>query len=71
MLVCPNVSLITHTEIIRESMDAASFRCTSVLCLGLGSPSSSRDARAQLAFLLTLCEDLRIVRLPARARSLP
>ena len=51
-------------------MDAVGFRCPKVLCLGLGSPSASRDARAQLAFLLTLCEDLRIVRLLARARSL-
>ncbi|KAI0340597.1 SRR1-domain-containing protein [Trametopsis cervina] len=29
-----------------------------VLCLGLGSPSASRDARAQLAFLLEVCDDL-------------
>ncbi|EPT05905.1 hypothetical protein FOMPIDRAFT_1021076 [Fomitopsis schrenkii] len=43
-------------------MDALGFRCQNVLCLGLGSPSASRDARAQLAFLLTLCEDLRIDR---------
>ncbi|KAH8107196.1 SRR1-domain-containing protein [Cristinia sonorae] len=27
-----------------------------VLCLGLGSPSSSRDARAQLVFLLEICD---------------
>lgn len=31
------------------------------LCLGLGSPSSSRDARSQLAFLLGTCDKLNIV----------
>ncbi|KAI0818878.1 SRR1-domain-containing protein [Irpex lacteus] len=33
-----------------------------VLCLGLGSPASSRDARAQLAFLLEVCDDLKLER---------
>ncbi|KII89065.1 hypothetical protein PLICRDRAFT_160136 [Plicaturopsis crispa FD-325 SS-3] len=32
------------------------------ICLGLGSPSTSRDARAQLAFLLRLSDDLQIPR---------
>ena len=32
-----------------------------VLCLGLGSPSSSRIARAQLAFLTEICELLKVV----------
>ncbi|KZT26499.1 SRR1-domain-containing protein [Neolentinus lepideus HHB14362 ss-1] len=31
-----------------------------ILCLGLGSPSSSQNAAAQLAFLLDLCDDLSI-----------
>ena len=31
------------------------------LCLGLGSPAESREARAQLAFLLAACDDLSIV----------
>lgn len=49
-------------QIVRESLDALSLRCPNVLCLGLGSPSASRDARAQLAFLLAICDDLRIAR---------
>ncbi|KAH9934876.1 SRR1-domain-containing protein [Fomitopsis serialis] len=49
-------------QILRESLDALGFRCPSVLCLGLGSPSASRDARAQLAFLLAICDDIRIDR---------
>ena len=32
-----------------------------VLCLGLGSPCGSRDARAQLAWLLDACDRLSIV----------
>ncbi|KAG2116678.1 SRR1-domain-containing protein [Suillus discolor] len=34
--------------------------CPDVLCLGLGSPSSSREARAQLAFLISSCTILEI-----------
>lgn len=32
-----------------------------VLCLGLGSPSSSRIARVQLAFLTETCQLLKVV----------
>jgi len=32
-----------------------------VLCLGLGSPSTSKDARIQLAFLVEICKCLGIV----------
>ncbi|KAH9842891.1 SRR1-domain-containing protein [Rhodofomes roseus] len=49
-------------QIVRESLDALTFGCPNVLCLGLGSPSASRDARAQLALLLAICEDLHIDR---------
>ncbi|KAI0747921.1 hypothetical protein C8Q80DRAFT_1120536 [Daedaleopsis nitida] len=52
-------------QILRESLEeafASSDIAPDVLCLGLGSPSSSRDARAQLAFLLAACDDLRIDR---------
>lgn len=35
-----------------------------VLCLGLGSPTASRDARAQLAFLLAACDALALVCTP-------
>ncbi|EIN07774.1 hypothetical protein PUNSTDRAFT_144312 [Punctularia strigosozonata HHB-11173 SS5] len=41
MIACLDVCLNKHT-----------FKPTRVLCLGLGSPSSSRDARAQLAYLM-------------------
>ncbi|KAH9854032.1 hypothetical protein C2E23DRAFT_894228 [Lenzites betulinus] len=50
---------------LRESLDEAfpaSDAAPGVLCLGLGSPAASRDARAQLAFLLAACDDLRIDR---------
>ncbi|KAI1787924.1 SRR1-domain-containing protein [Ganoderma leucocontextum] len=51
-------------QALRESVEEAfafnSGVAPDVLCLGLGSPSSSRDARAQLAFLLAVCDDLRI-----------
>ncbi|KAM5539074.1 hypothetical protein V8D89_007297 [Ganoderma adspersum] len=53
-------------QVLRQTLEEAfafNARATpNVLCLGLGSPSSSRDARAQLAFLLTVCDDLRITR---------
>ncbi|KAI0374679.1 SRR1-domain-containing protein, partial [Pilatotrama ljubarskyi] len=50
---------------LRESLEeafVASDAAPDVLCLGLGSPASSRDARAQLAFLLAACDDLSIDR---------
>ncbi|KAI0336322.1 hypothetical protein GY45DRAFT_1222945, partial [Cubamyces sp. BRFM 1775] len=50
---------------LRESLEEAfpaSDAAPGVLCLGLGSPASSRDARAQLAFLLAACDDLSIDR---------
>ncbi|TBU48014.1 SRR1-domain-containing protein [Dichomitus squalens] len=53
-------------QALRESLEGAfaleSDVVPDVLCLGLGSPASSRDARAQLAFLLAACDDLRIPR---------
>ena len=43
-------------------MEVLSIQSTpKVLCLGLGSPTASREARAQLAFLLEVCDDLIIV----------
>lgn len=33
-----------------------------VICLGLGSPESSENARVQLAFLLGICDVFEIVR---------
>ncbi|KAI0781139.1 SRR1-domain-containing protein, partial [Trametes elegans] len=52
-------------RLLRESLEdafAPSDTAPDVLCLGLGSPTSSRDARAQLAFLLAACDDLSIDR---------
>ncbi|KAI0361882.1 hypothetical protein OH77DRAFT_1440886 [Trametes cingulata] len=57
--------LLEAQQILRESLEeafAASDAAPDVLCLGLGSPASSRDARAQLAFLLAACDDLSIDR---------
>ncbi|KIJ69354.1 hypothetical protein HYDPIDRAFT_105955 [Hydnomerulius pinastri MD-312] len=42
-------------ELVRMALRKARIKPQNVLCLGLGSPSSSRDARAQLAFLNRLC----------------
>ncbi|KAI0831092.1 hypothetical protein BC628DRAFT_1415653 [Trametes gibbosa] len=49
------------SESLKEAFPA-SDAAPDVLCLGLGSPASSRDARAQLAFLLAACDDLSIDR---------
>lgn len=64
--------LSVYPGALRETLEEAfAFNAgatLNVLCLGLGSPASSRDARAQLAFLLAVCDDLRIVcRLPIYA----
>ncbi|EGO21000.1 hypothetical protein SERLADRAFT_335274, partial [Serpula lacrymans var. lacrymans S7.9] len=42
-------------EILQDVLQDLSFAASEVLCLGLGSPVSSRDARAQLAFLIRFC----------------
>ncbi|KAI0928336.1 hypothetical protein AcV5_005938 [Taiwanofungus camphoratus] len=47
---------------LRSSLNHVSSINPDVLCLGLGSPSVSRDSRAQLAFLLAICDDLCIGR---------
>lgn len=50
------------TELVRDAVAALAIRSSpKALCLGLGSPSASRDARAQLAFLLQVCDDLALV----------
>ncbi|KZT44156.1 hypothetical protein SISSUDRAFT_338635 [Sistotremastrum suecicum HHB10207 ss-3] len=36
--------------------------CTSAVCLGLGSPTDSRNSRAQLWLLLEICKSLNIPR---------
>ncbi|EMD38602.1 hypothetical protein CERSUDRAFT_94134 [Gelatoporia subvermispora B] len=40
----------------------AEARTPGCICLGLGSPAASRDARAQLAFLLEACDALELDR---------
>ncbi|KAK0210593.1 SRR1-domain-containing protein [Desarmillaria ectypa] len=48
-------------EIVQESSSAVhNNECPDVLCLGLGSPCSSPNSRAQLAFLLLICKTLNI-----------
>ncbi|KAJ7090038.1 SRR1-domain-containing protein [Mycena crocata] len=47
-------------QILRKHMTAHSLSCSQVLCLGLGSPSSSPNSRAQLGFLLEICEAMGI-----------
>lgn len=56
-------------ELLRDSLNQISFTALSILCLGLGSPTSSRDARAQLAFLVQLCDTLNIVCTPLHIRA--
>ncbi len=54
-VICVNI------EIIDESLRHLKMDFTGVICLGLGSPSSSHNARVQLAFLLEICDHLLIV----------
>ncbi|KAI0646859.1 SRR1-domain-containing protein [Trametes meyenii] len=61
---------LAHSDWLRDSLQslrksleeafAPSDDAPGVLCLGLGSPAASRDARAQLALLLAACDDLSI-----------
>ncbi|KAI9571509.1 SRR1-domain-containing protein [Boletus coccyginus] len=47
-------------EILHKALGEACIKPQKVLCLGLGSPSSSGDARAQLALLGCLCASVDI-----------
>ncbi|PBK77981.1 hypothetical protein ARMSODRAFT_17302 [Armillaria solidipes] len=50
-------------QIVQESSSAVhNDKSLDVLCLGLGSPCSSPNSRAQLAFLLLICKSLNIDR---------
>ncbi|KAG1762446.1 SRR1-domain-containing protein [Suillus occidentalis] len=51
----------TNDCLIQDALRKTDMPCPDVLCLGLGSPSSSRVARAQLAFLISSCTILEIV----------
>ncbi|KAG9318518.1 hypothetical protein JVU11DRAFT_609 [Chiua virens] len=42
-------------DLLEKALSGARLKPRKVLCLGLGSPSLSRDARAQLALLINLC----------------
>ncbi|KAG2349582.1 hypothetical protein BDR05DRAFT_955459 [Suillus weaverae] len=46
--------------LVQDALRKTNISCPDVLCLGLGSPSSSREARAQLAFLINSCTILEI-----------
>ena len=51
-----------HRTLPATKNEGASSSCSwDVLCLGLGSPSESPNANAQLAFMLEICQDLSIV----------
>lgn len=53
--------ITTCLGLIQGALRKTDMPCPDVLCLGLGSPSSSRVARAQLAFLISSCTILEIV----------
>ncbi|OJA11939.1 hypothetical protein AZE42_06377 [Rhizopogon vesiculosus] len=52
--------MTTCLDLIQDALRETNISCPDVLCLGLGSPSTSREARAQLAFLIRLCAVLDI-----------
>lgn len=45
--------ITTCLGLVQDALRKTNISCPDVLCLGLGSPSSSREARAQLAFLIS------------------
>ena len=61
--------LSCSVEIIKSSWDEFSAEAPAVLCLGLGSPSSSPVARIQLAFLAETCQRLNVVGRPSSPRA--
>lgn len=61
----------SYLEILRETLKDSDICTEDVLCLGLGSPTTSRDARIQLAYLFSMCEEFNIVgALPTQSLSL-
>ena len=48
-------------DLLKSSWDCFSTETPVILCLGLGSPSSSHIARVQLAFLTEACQQLKVV----------
>ncbi|KAF5392957.1 hypothetical protein D9757_001274 [Collybiopsis confluens] len=48
------------TNILAPHINTKELKVLSVRCLGLGSPESSDNARAQLAFLLRICKNFGI-----------
>ncbi|PFH52441.1 hypothetical protein AMATHDRAFT_74233 [Amanita thiersii Skay4041] len=45
-------------QIINDALKMLAIPFADAICLGLGSPSASRNARIQLAFLLEVCDSL-------------
>ncbi|KAG0705034.1 SRR1-domain-containing protein [Suillus ampliporus] len=52
--------ITTCLGLMQDALRKTNISCPDVLCLGLGSPSTSREARAQLAFLISSCAILEI-----------
>ncbi|KAG1756461.1 SRR1-domain-containing protein [Suillus paluster] len=52
--------ITTCQGLLKDALRNTNISCPNVLCLGLGSPSTSREARAQLAFLISSCAILEI-----------
>lgn len=52
--------ITTCLGLVQDALQKTNISYPDVLCLGLGSPSTSREARAQLAFLISLCDSLEI-----------
>ncbi|KAJ6496518.1 SRR1-domain-containing protein [Mycena vitilis] len=46
----------TCTELLQKHLSTCASSPVAILCLGLGSPSSSPNSRAQLGFLLEICK---------------
>ncbi|KAJ7149133.1 SRR1-domain-containing protein [Mycena filopes] len=43
-------------QLLKDHLNVNSLSPSQIICLGLGSPSSSPNSRAQLAFLLEICK---------------
>ncbi|KAJ6519456.1 hypothetical protein C8R45DRAFT_1066151 [Mycena sanguinolenta] len=58
-------------QLLQDHLTAYTFVFEQLLCLGLGSPSSSPNSRAQLAFLLEICKTVPIVGVSAPSMFSP
>ena len=58
---CRSLTVNRLLDLLKSSWDCFSTETPVILCLGLGSPSSSHIARVQLAFLTEACQQLKVV----------